>query len=103
MAELRELYQKLSEIAKTGSEEEIRNFIIENFESWPEDIKIELIGIFFEEGLAKTAENLSLLANFQQEVLNTYESLEKLKRRLEDRLRELELKKEILGEEENKE
>jgi hypothetical protein len=99
-----ELYEQLIQIANSGDEEAVRKFLIDNFEAWPEEVQRELVGYFFEEGLSKTAEDLSLLTDYQKQFVEIYDILEKTKRRLEDKLREYEIKEELLGDkgEENK-
>jgi hypothetical protein len=104
MNNIAELYDQLIQIAKNGTEDDVRKFMIDNFNSWPEDIQVDLFGYFFEEGLAKTAEDLSLLTDYQKQLIDAYEYLEKTKKILEDKLKEQEIKAEILGDksEENK-
>jgi len=85
------IYEEFFKILAEGSEEDVRNFLIENFDKFPENVKRDIVGIFFEEAVDLAYATLK----FKERLLETVIELEKIKRALEDRKRELELKKEL--------
>jgi hypothetical protein len=90
-----ELYADFQKIAVNGTEEETRQFLIDHLNEFPEDVRDQIIFAFFEEGLQNTVEAQDLIADFQQAGLETVQVLEKIKRMLEDKKRELELKESL--------
>ena len=85
------IYENFFKILSEGREEEVRNFLIENFDKFPEDIKRDIIGIFFEEAVDLAYAEIEL----KKRLLETTKELEKALRLLEDKKRELELKREL--------
>jgi hypothetical protein len=85
------IYENFFKILSEGSEEEIRNFLVENFDKFPEDLKIDIIGVFFEEAVDLAYAEIEL----KKRLLETTKELERALRLLEDKKRELELKKEL--------
>jgi len=85
------IYENFFKILSGGSEEEIRNFLVENFDKFPEDLKRDIIGVFFEEAVDLAYAEIEL----KKRLLETTKELERALRLLEDRKRELELKKEL--------
>jgi hypothetical protein len=85
------IYENFFKILSEGSEEEIRNFLIENFDKFPEDLKRDIIGVFFEEAVDLAYAEIEL----KKRLLETTKELERTLRLLEDKKRELELKKEL--------
>jgi hypothetical protein len=90
-----ELYQEFQKIASSGSEEQARQFLIDNLPQFPEEVRKQIVFAFFEEGLEKAAEGESLINNFQKRGLEAVKTLEELKRILEDKKGELELKQSL--------
>lgn len=90
-----EILTKFYEVLKTGTEEEIRSFITENFTKFPEDWQKVLVGTFFEEAVDISLAKLEALNKYLEELITTYEDLTSLKRALEDKIREMQLKKEL--------
>mgnify|MGYP001627172068 CR=1 FL=1 len=90
-----EILTKFYEILKTGTEEEIRNFITENFNEFPEDLQRAIVGTFFEEAVDISLGRLESLNKYLEELLSTHKELSSLKKVFEDRIKELELKREI--------
>ncbi len=86
-----ELYNQFVQVFNNGTEEEIRNFLIENINRFPEDVQKEIIWFFFEEALEKTA----AWYNYVNDLKNTTNDLIKLRKQLEDEKKALELQKEI--------
>jgi hypothetical protein len=87
------VYENFFKILSEGSEEEVRNFLVENFDKFPEDLKRDIIGVFFEEAVDLAYAEIE----FKRKLLETAKELERLKRILEDKKRELEIKKELEG------
>jgi len=85
------IYENFFKILSEGSEEEIRNFLIENFDKFPEDLKRDIIGVFFEEAVDLAYAEIEL----KKRLLETTKELERTLRLLEDKKRELELKREL--------
>jgi len=85
------IYENFFKILSEGREEEVRNFLIENFDKFPEDIKRDIIGIFFEEAVDLAYAEIEL----KKRLLETTKELERTLRLLEDKKRELELKREL--------
>jgi len=100
MANFLDLYNQFLEIIEKGNEEEARDFLISHFDEFPDDIKSSIVGVFFEEAVDKSYYALTAQIEYFRQILETKEVLEKLKRMLEDKRRELELKREIMGSEE---
>ena len=48
------LVKQLREIMKKGTEQEVRDFLVDHIDEFPEDVKQKITFIFFQEGLAKT-------------------------------------------------
>ncbi|GIW66028.1 MAG: hypothetical protein KatS3mg094_547 [Candidatus Parcubacteria bacterium] len=94
-----EIVENLTKVLREGTEEEIRNFLVENFDKFPEDLKTIIVGTFFEESLERL-EALSKGTSEALEVFKLYKELTEIKNRLENRLKELKLRQELLGEEE---
>ncbi|GIW66401.1 MAG: hypothetical protein KatS3mg095_0299 [Candidatus Parcubacteria bacterium] len=91
------IIENLTEILKEGTEEEIRNFLVDNFDKFPEDLKTTIVGTFFEESLDRL-EKFNKELSEVMEVFEMYDTLNYLKQKLEDRLKELKLRQELLGE-----
>ncbi|MCS7201102.1 MAG: hypothetical protein NZ822_03075 [Patescibacteria group bacterium] len=87
-----EILEKFYKVLKNETEENIRNFIIENFDSFPEDLKIDFLGTFFEEGLDLAVTAMEERNKYLEEVLSAHKNLNYFKRLLEDKLRELQIK-----------
>jgi hypothetical protein len=85
------IYENFFKILSDGSEEEIRNFLVENFDKFPEDLKRDIIGVFFEEAVDLAYAEIEL----KKRLLETTKELERTLRLLEDKKRELELKREL--------
>lgn len=85
------LYNQFRNLTETGTEEEARKFLTDHFTEFPEDLRSEIAFAFFEEGLGKVASETKTLTEFQTQTADDLNTLEKLKRRLEDRLRVMEL------------
>jgi len=85
------IYENFFKILSEGSEEEVRNFLVENFDKFPEDLKRDIIGVFFEEAVDLAYAEIEL----KKRLLETTKELEKALRLLKDRKRELELRKEL--------
>jgi hypothetical protein len=85
------IYENFFKILSKGSEEEIRNFLVENFDKFPEDLKRDIIGVFFEEAVDLAYAEIEL----KKRLLETTKELERTLRLLEDKKRELELKREL--------
>jgi hypothetical protein len=85
------IYENFFKILSGGSEEEIRNFLVENFDKFPEDLKRDIIGVFFEEAVDLAYAEIEL----KKRLLETTKELERALRLLEDKKKELELKKEL--------
>jgi hypothetical protein len=85
------IYEGFFKILSKGSEEEIRNFLVENFDKFPEDLKRDIIGVFFEEAVDLAYAEIEL----KKRLLETTKELEITLRLLEDKKRELELKREL--------
>jgi hypothetical protein len=85
------IYENFFKILSEGSEEEVRNFLVENFDKFPEDLKRDIIGVFFEEAVDLAYAEIEL----KKRLLETTKELERALRLLEDRKRELELRKEL--------
>jgi hypothetical protein len=85
------IYEDFFKILSKGSEEEIRNFLVENFDKFPEDLKRDIIGVFFEEAVDLAYTEIEL----KKRLLETTKELERTLRLLEDKKRELELKREL--------
>jgi hypothetical protein len=85
------IYEGFIKILSKGSEEEIRNFLVENFDKFPEDLKRDIIGVFFEEAVDLAYAEIEL----KKRLLETTKELERTLRLLEDKKRELELKREL--------
>ena len=85
------LYEQFFKILSEGSEEEIRNFLIENLDNFDEEVKREMVGLFFEEAVDLTY----TMIEFKKKLLESAQNLERIKRLLENRKRELDLRKEL--------
>jgi len=85
------LYEQFFKILSEGSEEEIRNFLIENLDNFDEEVKREMAGLFFEEAVDLTY----TMIEFKKKLLESAQNLERIKRLLENRKRELDLRKEL--------
>lgn len=100
MADFLDLYNQFLEIIEKGDEERARDFLITHFDEFPDDIKTNIVGAFFEEAVDKLYYALTAEQEYFSQILETKEALEKLKKILEDKRRELELKREIIESEE---
>jgi hypothetical protein len=85
------IYESFFKILSEGSEEEIRNFLVENFDKFPEDLKRDIIGVFFEEAVDLAYAEIEL----KKRLLETTKELERTLGLLENKKRELELKREL--------
>ncbi|GIW66554.1 MAG: hypothetical protein KatS3mg095_0452 [Candidatus Parcubacteria bacterium] len=91
------IIEEFTKILTTESEENIRRWIVDNFDKFPEDWQSLILGAFFEESLDLASRDLDERINYFSELLNTYKDLSSVKKRLEDKLRELQIKEEIEG------
>ncbi|BCX15663.1 MAG: hypothetical protein KatS3mg097_555 [Candidatus Parcubacteria bacterium] len=87
--------EEFIKILTTESEENIRNWIVNNFDKLPEDLQTAILGTFFEEALNTASQDLSERTDYFQQILDTHQNLISLKKRLEDKIRELQIKEEI--------
>jgi pheromone shutdown protein TraB len=88
-----ELYEKFLKALETDDEDKIKDFLVENFDKFPEDVQIEIVGTFFEEAVDRTYNFIKK----EEELVGIKNDIERLKRILEDKKRELEIKKELEG------
>ena len=90
-----EILKQFYEVLKTETEENIRNFIIENFNKFPEDLQRIIIGTFLEEAVDTYLGRLESLNKYLEEMLATYKELSSIKRAVEDKIREIQIREEI--------
>lgn len=93
------LYNQFLQITKEGDEEKIKEFLINNFNNFPDDLKTNLLGIFFEEAVDQTYYALKGEIDYFSQLLETKEALERIKEILENKKREIEIREEIMGSE----
>lgn len=96
MVNFLDLYNQFLEIIERGDEEETRNFLLVHFDEFPDNIKSYIVGSFFEEAVDKAYYALTAQQEYFSQILETQEALEKLKKILEDKKRELELREDII-------
>ena len=87
----KKLFADLQSTFETGTEEEIRNFLATRVNEFPDDIKEEIVFAFFEEGLDRALEKESTSAAFQKASLEELSRLGELKRKIDDRIKTIEL------------
>lgn len=96
MTNFLDLYNQFLEIIEKGDEKEARDFLIIHFDEFPDDIKTSIVGAFFEEAVDRTYYGLTSQIEYFGQILETKEALERLRRILEDKKREIELKRDIM-------
>lgn len=77
-----ELYNKFTELLKTGSEADARKFLVDNLTSFPEELQEQIIMAFFEEAIASKA----AISKMQHDGIGAMKDLEKEQKDLNDRL-----------------
>ena len=88
-------YDEFSRLLAGGDEVGLRQFLVDNFRDFPEEIQTHIVLSFFEEGLNKTAEDNALVGEFRKDTRDLFTGMEQLKRMLEDKKRLLELQEKI--------
>jgi hypothetical protein len=89
------LMKEFSEVAARGNEEDARKFLIDNLKKFPQDVQDKIVSGFFEEALTKKASGLHAVADFQKKGLGMISDLEQGKKKLEEKAKLLDLKKDI--------
>jgi hypothetical protein len=90
-----ELYNKFMKIVEGGDEARAREFLVENLKQFPEKTQNAIIMAFFEEALSANKENADAVSNFQKQGLRMIDELEKVKAKLQDKAKLIEMKKKI--------
>ena len=89
------IIEEFIKILTTESEENIRKWVVDNFDKFPEDWQSLLLGVFFEESLNLALQDLDERINYFSELLSAYEELSRAKRILENKLKELQIKEKL--------
>ncbi len=89
------LYDSFISLMQKGDEVAARDFLITHLKEFPEELRDKLTLAFFAEGLAGAADEKRLVADFQKDGLATAKTLTEQKRKLEDRLKVLDIKKSL--------
>jgi len=79
-----DLYNEFLSYVNKNDETGARQFLIDNLDKFPEDVKNKIIFVFFEEALIKEAEGAEKIAEMQKEGLEAMSQIEKAKKVLED-------------------
>jgi len=90
-----EILKKFYEVLINEPEEEIRNFILNNFNQFPEELQTIITGLLFEESLEIAVKATEERNKYLEEILSTYQDFQTLKKIFENKIREFQLKKEI--------
>lgn len=89
------LYDEFRELTEKGDETNARQFLIDHFAEFPEDVQGDIVVAFFEEAITDTSKETEALDKIREDTLEEVKAMEKLKRVLEDRLKVLELESKI--------
>ncbi len=87
----KELLENLSLILKEGDIAKTKNFLIENFKSFPESVQDEITMAFMSEAIIDEANRIDAVTEMQKQGLEMMASLEKIKSSLEDELKAIDL------------
>ena len=82
------IYQKFLEMVKNGTEQEVRDFLVNNLKQFPQDMQEYIVAAFFEEALEKKA----AVGELQQQGLEMNANMEKLRKELEKKAKLAEIK-----------
>lgn len=91
----KKLFDDLRGVFENGSEEEVRAFLVDHISAFPDDIKDEIVFAFFEEGLDKAIEEKGKLVEFEEAGIEELKTLAELKRRIDDRIKVMELEEKL--------
>ncbi|MBI3442600.1 MAG: hypothetical protein HY007_02440 [Candidatus Sungbacteria bacterium] len=64
------IYAQLKDMIDRGTEEDVRNFFVDNLEKFPQNVQVEIVGAFFEEQLENTGGDADLVEKFQGQGVN---------------------------------
>lgn len=90
-----ELYNEFMVYAEKGDEAGAKQFLLDNFNKFPEELQDKLTFVFFEEALASEAEKVRGVAEIQKEGLEAMSQLEKMKKSLEEQIKVLDIKEDL--------
>jgi hypothetical protein len=90
-----DLYNKFLVFVDQNDEEGARNFLIENLDKFPEEVKNSLIFAFFEESLSKEGQDIKNLTKFQEQAIDAISQVDKAKKILEDKIKVLNIKDQL--------
>lgn len=76
-----QLIEQLKEKMATGTEADVRAFVIEHFKEFPEETQQELAVELFSEAMANDMAEREKIAELKREFLDTVETLEQLEER----------------------
>ena len=90
-----ELYKEFLAIIDSGDEQKARDFLVTHLKEFPQETQDTIVMAFFEEALTQSAEDSAAISKFQKEGLEMVDVMEKMKMKLEDKGKMIELKKTI--------
>lgn len=79
------IYREMKRLLKNGTEERLKNFLIDNFWAFPKRIREEIIFTFVEESLTRAIEKNKKRIKFQKKIAEAIKFLEKSKKKLTER------------------
>lgn len=91
------LYNDFREVLATKTEQEAKIFLIKHLNDLPEDVRHDIIMLFFEEGLQEALDEQGPRAEVIKQGMDALKGLQKARRLLEDRIKALEIQKSIQG------
>ncbi len=92
----KKLYNDFDKLLKNGDEVSLENFLRNNFGKFSEDLKNEITVILLKRALEKIAtEDENAIQRFQRVGLDTLKRLEEIKKYLENKKKELKIKKSL--------
>lgn len=90
-----DLYNTFLTFVDSKDEEGARNFLIDNLDKFPEEVKNDLIFAFFEESLISDNQNMKSVSAFQEQGLDAISQIAKAKKILEDKIKASHIKKDL--------
>ncbi len=87
---IKELYDNLSLVMKEGDEEKAKQFLVDNFKSFPEEMQSQITAAFIVEALQNKADEIDAVSDMQKSGLDAILKLEEIKSSLEVELKSIE-------------
>ncbi len=95
MSDTNSLYNEFARLVELGDEAKVRQFVVDHFQEFPEDIQGKLTLAFFEEALSNEAETTGSVSSIKDAGASALQDMVKIKGELEDKLKVINIKEDL--------